>query len=113
MVVFFINFQIGGTLRRCCEEAPDCECSVEAGDNSPVLLPSPAEVPAPDRPEQPLRTPYWVKVKTQNIQSYANSFQFCGSENRSLCADYEALCGSSCLNFTFICDELKPLLLVW
>ncbi|XP_037538736.1 low affinity vacuolar monovalent cation/H(+) antiporter [Nematolebias whitei] len=56
--------EIGGTLRRCCEEAPDCECSVEAGDDSPVLLPSPAEVPAPDRPVQPQRTSYWRRFST-------------------------------------------------
>uniref|UniRef100_A0A1A7WZP1 Cation exchanger C521.04c n=1 Tax=Iconisemion striatum TaxID=60296 RepID=A0A1A7WZP1_9TELE len=56
--------EIGNTLRRCCEEAPDCECSVTVEDNSPVLLPSPAEVPAPEAPERPLRTPYWHRLST-------------------------------------------------
>uniref|UniRef100_A0A1A8EY58 Cation/H+ exchanger protein 2 n=2 Tax=Nothobranchius korthausae TaxID=1143690 RepID=A0A1A8EY58_9TELE len=56
--------EIGNTLRRCCEEAPDCECSVTVEDNSPVLLPSPAEVPAPEVPDQPLRTPYWHRLST-------------------------------------------------
>ncbi|KAM9754179.1 uncharacterized protein ACNS7B_007238 [Menidia menidia] len=57
--------EIGNTLRRCCEDAPDCECSIETEeDNSPVLLPSPTEVPVPDVPGRPLRTPYWHRFST-------------------------------------------------
>lgn len=57
--------EIGNTLRRCCEQAPDCECNTEGmEDNSPVLLPSPTEVPIPELPGRPLRTPYWVTFHT-------------------------------------------------
>ncbi|PWA14183.1 hypothetical protein CCH79_00012359 [Gambusia affinis] len=57
--------EIGTTLRRCCEEAPDCECSVETvADSSSVLLPSAAEGPAPEVPERPPRTPYWHRLST-------------------------------------------------
>ncbi|XP_037834295.1 low affinity vacuolar monovalent cation/H(+) antiporter isoform X2 [Kryptolebias marmoratus] len=57
--------KIGSTLRRCCEEAPDCDCGVETGeDNSPVLLPSPADAETPEGPEPPLRTPYWRRLST-------------------------------------------------
>uniref|UniRef100_A0A3Q1BSA1 Sodium/calcium exchanger membrane region domain-containing protein n=1 Tax=Amphiprion ocellaris TaxID=80972 RepID=A0A3Q1BSA1_AMPOC len=57
--------KIGNTLRRCCEQAPDCECSVEAmEDNSPVLLPSPTEMPVSEVPERPRRTPYWRRFST-------------------------------------------------
>uniref|UniRef100_A0A3B5MSM2 Uncharacterized protein n=1 Tax=Xiphophorus couchianus TaxID=32473 RepID=A0A3B5MSM2_9TELE len=57
--------QIGTTLRRCCEEAPDCECSVETvADSSSVLLPSATEGPAPEVPERPPRTPYWHRLST-------------------------------------------------
>uniref|UniRef100_A0A8C8DZN8 Cation/H+ exchanger protein 2 n=1 Tax=Oryzias sinensis TaxID=183150 RepID=A0A8C8DZN8_9TELE len=39
---------IGKTLRRCCEQAPDCECRVDLDeDSSPVLLPSPTEIHRP------------------------------------------------------------------
>lgn len=34
--------QIGNTLRRCCDRAPNCECDLRA-DNCPVLLPSPTD----------------------------------------------------------------------
>ncbi|XP_026166999.1 putative cation exchanger C521.04c isoform X2 [Mastacembelus armatus] len=52
--------EIGNTLRRCCEQAPDCECNSDRlGDNSPLLLPSPTEVPV-----QPLHTPYWHRFST-------------------------------------------------
>lgn len=61
--------QIGNTLGRCCEQAPDCECNIEE-DNSPVLLPSPTEVPLPELPERLLRTPYWVAFHTWNINIY-------------------------------------------
>lgn len=55
--------QIGNTLRRCCEQAPECDCNVEGTEeNSPVLLPSPTEVAVPEWPGRPLRTPYWVTV---------------------------------------------------
>ncbi|XP_028264496.1 putative cation exchanger C521.04c [Parambassis ranga] len=56
--------EIGNTLRRCCEQAPDCECNAEAEDNSPVLLPSPTEVPIPDIPGRPALTPYWRRFST-------------------------------------------------
>ncbi|XP_014325453.1 low affinity vacuolar monovalent cation/H(+) antiporter-like [Xiphophorus maculatus] len=57
--------EIGTTLRRCCEEAPDCECSVETvADSSSVLLPSATEGPAPEVPERPPRTPYWHRLST-------------------------------------------------
>ncbi|XP_061578088.1 uncharacterized protein LOC133444366 [Cololabis saira] len=57
--------EIGNTLRRCCELAPDCECSIETvEDNSPVLLPSPTEATVSDMPERPLRTPYWHRLST-------------------------------------------------
>lgn len=63
-----VFLQIGNTLRRCCEQAPDCECNTE-DDNSPVLLPSPTEVPLPELPGRPLRTPYWVSLLTWNIHT--------------------------------------------
>ncbi|KAI3371436.1 hypothetical protein L3Q82_024032, partial [Scortum barcoo] len=57
--------EIGNTLRRCCEQAPDCECNTDSmDDNSPVLLPSPTEVPIPELPGRPLRTPYWHRFST-------------------------------------------------
>ncbi|XP_070687318.1 uncharacterized protein [Pempheris klunzingeri] len=57
--------EIGNTLRRCCEQAPDCECNIEGTeDNSPVLLPSPTEVPVPELPGRPLRSPYWRRFST-------------------------------------------------
>ncbi|XP_041852116.1 putative cation exchanger C521.04c isoform X2 [Melanotaenia boesemani] len=57
--------EIGNTLRRCCEQAPDCECSIETEeDNSPVLLPSPTEVPVIEVPGRPPRTPYWHRLST-------------------------------------------------
>uniref|UniRef100_A0A669CAI1 Cation/H+ exchanger protein 2 n=1 Tax=Oreochromis niloticus TaxID=8128 RepID=A0A669CAI1_ORENI len=57
--------EMGNTLRRCCERAPYCECSMEAEeDNSPFLLPSPTEVPVPEMPDRPLRTPYWCRFVT-------------------------------------------------
>uniref|UniRef100_A0A669C1J2 Cation/H+ exchanger protein 2 n=1 Tax=Oreochromis niloticus TaxID=8128 RepID=A0A669C1J2_ORENI len=64
--IFLVVFlQMGNTLRRCCERAPYCECSMEAEeDNSPFLLPSPTEVPVPEMPDRPLRTPYWCRFVT-------------------------------------------------
>ncbi|XP_008303111.1 low affinity vacuolar monovalent cation/H(+) antiporter-like [Stegastes partitus] len=57
--------EIGNTLRRCCEQAPDCDCSLEAmDDSSPVLLPSPTEIPVPEVPGRPVRTPYWRRFST-------------------------------------------------
>ncbi|TDH09911.1 hypothetical protein EPR50_G00090230 [Perca flavescens] len=59
--------EIGNTLRGCCEQAPDCECNIEGTeDNSPVLLPSPTEVPLPipELPGRPLHTPYWHRFST-------------------------------------------------
>ncbi|KAM6936911.1 LOW QUALITY PROTEIN: uncharacterized protein cax2 [Xenentodon cancila] len=57
--------EIGNTLRRCCELAPDCECSIETvEDNSPVLLPSPTDATVSEMPERPLRTPYWHRLST-------------------------------------------------
>uniref|UniRef100_A0A3B3VAE0 Cation/H+ exchanger protein 2 n=1 Tax=Poecilia latipinna TaxID=48699 RepID=A0A3B3VAE0_9TELE len=49
----------------CCEEAPDCECSLETvEDSSSVLLPSATEGPAPEVPERPPRAPYWHRLST-------------------------------------------------
>lgn len=57
--------KIGNTLRTCCERAPDCDCNIQGTeDNSPVLLPSPTEVPIPELPDRTLRTPYWVTFNT-------------------------------------------------
>ncbi|XP_068458910.1 uncharacterized protein [Clinocottus analis] len=57
--------EIGNTLRRCCEQAPDCECNIDGTeDNSPVLLPSPTEVLVPELPGRPQRTPYWHRFST-------------------------------------------------
>eukprot|EP00064_Thunnus_orientalis_P012610 superscaffoldBa00001954_g12645 len=57
--------EIGNTLRRCCEQMPDCDCIIEGmEDNSPVLLPSPTEVPIPEMPGRPVRTPYWHRIST-------------------------------------------------
>ncbi|KAM7414359.1 hypothetical protein PAMA_019261 [Pampus argenteus] len=57
--------EIGNTLRRCCEQTADCDCTIEGmEDNSPVLLPSPTEVPVPEMPEQLVRTPYWRRFST-------------------------------------------------
>uniref|UniRef100_A0A672YUQ6 Putative cation exchanger C521.04c n=1 Tax=Sphaeramia orbicularis TaxID=375764 RepID=A0A672YUQ6_9TELE len=50
---------------RCCNEAPDCDCITEGlDDNSPVLLPSPTEIPIVTTLEQPARTPYWRRFST-------------------------------------------------
>uniref|UniRef100_A0A674PFY2 Cation/H+ exchanger protein 2 n=1 Tax=Takifugu rubripes TaxID=31033 RepID=A0A674PFY2_TAKRU len=43
--------QIGNTLRRCCEQVPECECLPE-DDNSPILLPSPTEEQLLEQPQQ-------------------------------------------------------------
>ncbi|XP_011474575.1 putative cation exchanger C521.04c [Oryzias latipes] len=57
--------EIGKTLRRCCEQAPDCECRVDLDeDSSPVLLPSPTEIADPERPERPPCTHYWHRPST-------------------------------------------------
>lgn len=57
--------EIGNTLRRCCDEAPDCDCITEGlDDHSPVLLPSPTEVPIVTTLEQPARAPYWRRFST-------------------------------------------------
>ncbi|XP_012731529.2 low affinity vacuolar monovalent cation/H(+) antiporter isoform X1 [Fundulus heteroclitus] len=57
--------EIGNTLRRCSEDGPDYECSVETMEDSlPVLLPSATEGPAPEMPERPPRSPYWHRLST-------------------------------------------------
>ncbi|XP_019934782.2 uncharacterized protein [Paralichthys olivaceus] len=57
--------EIGNTLRRCCEQAPDCECNTDGvEDNSPVLLPSTTEEPVPEIPRRPHRTPLWRRFST-------------------------------------------------
>ncbi|XP_034542634.1 putative cation exchanger C521.04c [Notolabrus celidotus] len=57
--------EFGNTLRRCCEQAPDCDCDTEdTEDNSPVLLPSPIEIPLREFPSLPMRTPYWRRFST-------------------------------------------------
>uniref|UniRef100_H3D3L0 Cation/H+ exchanger protein 2 n=1 Tax=Tetraodon nigroviridis TaxID=99883 RepID=H3D3L0_TETNG len=56
--------QIGNTLRRCCDQVPECECLPEE-ENTPILLPSPPEVQLPGLPEQPLhRTGLWHRFST-------------------------------------------------
>lgn len=58
--------EFGNTLRRCCEQAPDCECNTDGTeeDNSPVLLPSPTEISITEFPALPQRTPYWRRIST-------------------------------------------------
>ncbi|XP_074533591.1 uncharacterized protein LOC141796402 [Halichoeres trimaculatus] len=58
--------ELGNTLRRCCERAPDCECNTEGAeeDNSPVLLPSPTEISITEFPALPQQTPYWHRIST-------------------------------------------------
>uniref|UniRef100_A0A667YE45 Cation/H+ exchanger protein 2 n=1 Tax=Myripristis murdjan TaxID=586833 RepID=A0A667YE45_9TELE len=57
--------EIGNTVRRCCERAPNCECTTETEDDvSPVLLPSPTEVPIPEMPGRPPHKPYWHRFTT-------------------------------------------------
>lgn len=59
--------QIGNTLTRCCEQAPNCECGLRE-DASPVLLPSPTdeEEPLSDLPQQRPRRSYWVAFSPSN-----------------------------------------------
>ncbi|XP_061899075.1 uncharacterized protein LOC133647038 isoform X2 [Entelurus aequoreus] len=57
--------EMGNAFRRCCEQMPDCECTGEwVEDNSPVLLPSPAESPDPEASEQPAHSYYWCRFST-------------------------------------------------
>ncbi|KAF7661057.1 hypothetical protein LDENG_00269100 [Lucifuga dentata] len=57
--------EIGNTVSRCCDRAPDCECTTqEVEDGSPILLPSPTELPVAARPDRPQRTPYWHRFST-------------------------------------------------
>lgn len=57
--------QVGNTMRTCCEQAPDCDCSLDpVDDSSPVLLPSPTEVPVQETAGRPIRTPYWRRFST-------------------------------------------------
>lgn len=63
--VMVVSLQLGNTLRRCCEQAPDCDCNIDrVEENSPVLLPSPTEVMVPEMTDQPTSTPYWVTLHT-------------------------------------------------
>ncbi|XP_011605474.2 low affinity vacuolar monovalent cation/H(+) antiporter-like [Takifugu rubripes] len=56
--------QIGNTLRRCCEQVPECECLPE-DDNSPILLPSPTEEQLLEQPQQLLyRAGFWYRLPT-------------------------------------------------
>uniref|UniRef100_A0A8C5E4P3 Putative cation exchanger C521.04c n=1 Tax=Gouania willdenowi TaxID=441366 RepID=A0A8C5E4P3_GOUWI len=55
-------YEVGNASSRCCERAPNCECSTDPlEDASPLLLPSSSdqELLAP-----PPRTPYWCRVST-------------------------------------------------
>ncbi|CAN9499179.1 unnamed protein product [Ophioblennius macclurei] len=57
--------EVGNTVRTCCEQAPDCDCNQDSmGDSSPVLLPSPTEVPVQEMTGRPVRTPYWRRFST-------------------------------------------------
>ncbi|XP_061677540.1 uncharacterized protein LOC133501693 isoform X2 [Syngnathoides biaculeatus] len=58
--------QIGHTFRRCCEQMPDCECTLEwMEDSSPVLLPSPTESPVPEEAsERQAPSGYWCRPST-------------------------------------------------
>uniref|UniRef100_UPI003AAE55FD uncharacterized protein n=1 Tax=Centroberyx gerrardi TaxID=166262 RepID=UPI003AAE55FD len=57
--------EIGNTVRRCCERFPNCDCTIDSvEDASPILLPSPTEVPLPEMPDVSPRTPYWHRVTT-------------------------------------------------
>ncbi|KAF0041257.1 hypothetical protein F2P81_007155 [Scophthalmus maximus] len=57
--------EIGNTLRRCCEQTPDCECSIDGlEETSPILLPSPTEVPVSEIPSRPQCTPFWRRFST-------------------------------------------------
>lgn len=61
--MILVSLQVGNTLRRCCEQAPNCECNIDqVEENSPVLLPSSTEVLVPEMTGQPMRTPYWVTL---------------------------------------------------
>lgn len=53
--------QIGNTLRRCCDRAPNCECG-SGEDDCPVLLPSPTdeEEPLSELPQRRPSGSYWV-----------------------------------------------------
>ncbi|KAM4619409.1 uncharacterized protein ACJ7VT_008579 [Polymixia lowei] len=58
--------EVGNTTRRCCERYPHCDCTMEGlDDTSPILLPSPTEVPLTELPGvvSP-RTPYWHRSTT-------------------------------------------------
>lgn len=55
--------EVGDTVRRCCEQAPDCECNMDLAEaSSPVLLPS--SVPVQEVAGRPVRTPYWRRFST-------------------------------------------------
>ncbi|XP_029010143.1 uncharacterized protein cax2 [Betta splendens] len=54
--------ELGNTLRRCCEQAPRCECTEE--ENSPALLPPPTEELLPEATGRPTRAPYWRRLST-------------------------------------------------
>ncbi|XP_040019925.2 uncharacterized protein LOC120809855 [Gasterosteus aculeatus] len=57
--------QVGNPSRRCCEQAPDCDCDTDGTEDIlPVLLPSPTEVPIPELPGRPLRSAYWRRFST-------------------------------------------------
>lgn len=75
-------------MRRCCEQAPDCECDLQE-DDSPVLLPSPTdeEVPLSELPQQPPRTPYWVTFNTSKTQRLCT-----GSFSTVTCVINEIIC---------------------
>ncbi|KAM8891372.1 uncharacterized protein cax2 [Spinachia spinachia] len=57
--------EVGNPLRRCCEQAPDCECNIRGTEDiSPILLPSPTEGPIAALPGRPPHTAYWHRFST-------------------------------------------------
>lgn len=93
--------QIGNTLRRCCEQAPDCDCNVEGTEeNSPVLLPSPTEVAVPEWPGRPLRTPYWVIIMCEIYSTCRHT-----THEHFLCF---LLNGISIIEFLLLCSIVSP-----
>lgn len=57
--------EIGNTLRRCCDRAPNCECG-SGEDDCPVLLPSPTdeEEPLSELPQRRPSGSYWRRFST-------------------------------------------------
>lgn len=79
MIYFYalVFYQIGNTLRRCCENVPHCDCISEETDNSPLLLPIPIEQPLQGPPEPEVRTPYWVSHHSQVYSERTEIYHWC------------------------------------